>query len=152
MGMHAGYPFVVVAALALAACGNEPVSPSDAFVLPERERGVLETSASKGDIDAIRQLIAHYEALSGSDDLAEKWKAKARDLGDSKQLYYYAASKYAAALREEDPARRREMLVEALAAATRADEAGSSSSSKKLILDLKREMEVDGKLSMGNRG
>ncbi|WP_312319343.1 hypothetical protein [Stenotrophomonas sp.] len=129
--------------MALAACGDEQVSPSDAFVLPEQELATLEASAGKGDVDAVTRLIAHYEALSGSDDLAEKWKARARDLGDSKQLYYYAASTYTAAVREEDSVKRHEMLVEALAAARRSNESASSPSAKKLILDVKREMHAD---------
>ncbi|MFL9584480.1 hypothetical protein [Stenotrophomonas sp. AB1(2024)] len=45
----------------------------------------------------MKKLIAHYEALSGSDGLAAKWKAAARELGDSQQLDYCAASTLEAA-------------------------------------------------------
>ena len=64
-----------VLAIATASCSGEPrgankveqVSPSDAFMIPEDELATVEVAANQGDVAAVKRLIAHYEALSGSD-------------------------------------------------------------------------------------
>lgn len=64
----------------------EQMSPSDVHMIPKAERALVEVVAKQGDLESARRLIAHYEALSGSDDLAGKWKATARAIGDSNEL------------------------------------------------------------------
>lgn len=141
---------LVVVALATAGCSGEPRgpneseqrSPSDAFVIPEEERATVEVAANQGDVAAVKRLIVHYEALSGTDEDAAKWKAVARELGDSQQLNYYAASTLAAARRQNDSAKRHAMLVDALAAARRSNASKANPSAQKLILEATREMEA----------
>lgn len=141
---------LVVVALATAGCSGEPPgpneseqrSPSDAFVIPEEERATVEVAANQGDVAAVKRLIVHYEALSGTDEDAAKWKAVARELGDSQQLNYYAASTLAAARRQNDSAKRHAMLVDALAAARRSNASKANPSAQKLILEATREMEA----------
>jgi len=140
-----------VLAIATASCSGEPrgpdkveqVSPSDAFMIPEDELATVEVAANQGDVAAVKRLIAHYEAVSGSDEVAERWKAVARELGDWEQLNYYAGSRLAAARRENDPAKRRALLIDALAAARRSNASSANPSAQKLILAATREMEAE---------
>ncbi|PTT59364.1 hypothetical protein [Stenotrophomonas sp. HMWF003] len=142
---------VVVVAIATAGCSGEPRgphaseqrSPSDAFVIPDKERATVEVAANNGDVAAVKRLIDHYEALSGSDEDAAKWKAVARERGDSQQLNYYAASTLTAARRENDPAKRRAMVLDALAAARRSNAGNANPSAQKLILEGTRAMEAE---------
>lgn len=142
---------LVVVALAAAGCSDElrgpnaseQRSPSDAFVIPDEERATVEVAANQGDVAAVKRLIDHYEALSGSDEDAAKWKAVARELGDSQQLNYYAASTLTAARRENDPAKRRAMVVDALAAARRSNASKANPSAQKLILEATRAMKAE---------
>lgn len=142
---------LVVVALAVAGCSDElrgpnaseQRSPSDAFVIPDEERATVEVAANQGDVAAVKRLIDHYEALSGSDEDAAKWKAVARELGDSQQLNYYAASTLTAARRESDPAKRHAMLVDALGAARRSNASKANPSAQKLILEATRAMKAE---------
>lgn len=142
---------VVVVAIATAGCSGEPRgphaseqrSPSDAFVIPDKERATVEVAANHGDVAAVKRLIDHYEALSGSDEDAAKWKAVARERGDWQQLNYYAASTLTAARREDDPAKRRAMVLDALAAARRSNASNANPSAQKLILEGTRAMEAE---------
>ncbi len=142
---------LVVVAIATAGCSgelcgpnaSEQRSPSDAFVIPDAERATVEVAANHGDVAAVKRLIDHYEALSGSDEDAAKWKAVARERGDSQQLNYYAASTLTAARRENDPAKRRAMVLDALAAARRSNAGNANPSAQKLILEGTRAMEAE---------
>lgn len=142
---------LVVVALATAGCSgelrgpnaSEQRSPSDAFVIPDEERATVEVAANQGDVAAVKRLIDHYEALSGSDEDAAKWKSVARELGDSQQLNYYAASTLTAARRENDPAKRHAMLVNALGAAKRSNASKANPSAQKLILEATRAMKAE---------
>ncbi|MET4616960.1 hypothetical protein ABIA71_002540 [Stenotrophomonas sp. 2619] len=142
---------LVVVAIATAGCSGEPRgpnaseqrSPSDAFVIPDEERATVELAANQGDVAAVKRLIDHYEALSGSDEDAAKWKAVARERGDWQQLNYYAASTLTAARRENDPAKRRAMVVDALAAARRSNASNANPSAQKLIREGTRAMEAE---------
>jgi len=142
---------LVVVALATAGCSgelrgpnaSEQRRPSDAFVIPDEERATVEVAANQGDVAAVKRLIDHYEALSGSDEDAAKWKSVARELGDSQQLNYYAASTLTAARRENDPAKRHAMLVNALGAAKRSNASKANPSAQKLILEATRAMKAE---------
>jgi len=142
---------LVVVAIATAGCSgelcgpnaSEQRSPSDAFVIPDAERATVEVAANHGDVAAVKRLIDHYEALSGSDEDAAKWKAVARERGDSQQLNYYAASTLTAARRENDSAKRRAMVVDALAAARRSNASNANPSAQKLIREGTRAMEAE---------
>lgn len=142
---------LVVVAIATAGCSGEPRgpnaseqrSPSDAFVIPEEERATVEVAANQGDVAAVKRLIDHYEALSGSEEDAAKWKAVARELGDSQHLNYYAASTLTAARRENAPAKRHAMLVDALGAARRSNASKANPSAQKLILEATRAIEAE---------
>jgi len=103
----------------------------------------VEAAAKKGDLESVRRLIAHYEALSGSDELAEKWKATARELGDLNELYFYASSAVLAARRESDAAKRHAMLLDALEAARRSDASKANAAAQQLIREVRRQMEVE---------
>jgi hypothetical protein len=145
MNVRAYLVTFAVFALALAGCKGDPSSPdvgelmtpSDAFVIPERERVVVEAAAKNGDVASVKRLIAHYDALSGYDELASKWRAVARELGDSDQLYYYAASTFVDAGHEADAVKRHAMLVDALDAARRSDASSTNASAQKLIREVK---------------
>lgn len=136
---------------AIAGCGSgqpgpsdtQQLSPSDAFVIPESEHAAVEAAAEQGDVAAMKKLIAHYDALSGTDELAERWKAAAREAGDSEQLNYYASGLLVAAGRESDPAKRRAMLADALASAKRSNEGKANRSAQKIILELTRAVEAE---------
>ncbi len=142
---------LVVVAIAMAGCSGAPRgpnaseqrSPSDAFVIPDEERASVEVAANHGDVAAVKRLIDHYEALSGSDEDAAKWKAVARERGDPQQLNYYAASTLTAARRENDPAKRRAMVLDALAAARRSNASNANPSAQKLIVEATRAMEAE---------
>jgi hypothetical protein len=142
---------LVVVALAAAGCSDElrgpnaseQRSPSDAFVIPDEERATVEVAANQGDVAAVKRLIDHDEALSRNDEDAAKWKAVARELGDSQQLNYYAASTLTAARRENDPAKRHAMLVDALGAARRSNASKANPSAQKLILEATRAMKAE---------
>jgi hypothetical protein len=146
-------PVVLLIAVAFALVGcegergvpdeNEIMSPSDAHMIPEKERALVEAAAKKGDLESVRRLIAHYEALSGSDELAEKWKATARELGDSNELYFYASSTVVAARRESDAAKRHAMLLDALEAARRSDASKANAAAQQLIREVRRQMKVE---------
>lgn len=91
---------LAVVAFAVAGCGGkwgifrdaEQMSPGDVHMIPKAERALVEAVAKQGDLESARRLIAHHEALLGSDDLAGKWKATARAIGDSNELYFYACT------------------------------------------------------------
>lgn len=122
----------------LIGCDEKPKSPSDAFLIPQEQISTVTKAADNGDLVAIKRLIAHYEATSGNDVIAEKWKAKARSLGDPQELYYYSASLFTAARRENDASKKHEMLVEALEAANRSYASHADKSTQQLIDEIKR--------------
>ncbi len=92
-------------------------------MIPDKERATVKVAANHGDVAAVKRLIDHYEALSGSDEDAAKWKAVARERGDSQQLNYYAAS--------------------TLTAARRSNASNANPSAQKLILEGTRAMEAE---------
>lgn len=113
--------------------GREIVSPSDAFLIAEEDQASVLSAANQGDLKAIRRLIAHYDALSGYDEHAERWKERARELGDAQELYNHASRLFLQSHGELDPERRRMLLGEALKLARRSNESRASSSAWKLI-------------------
>lgn len=70
--------WLAVVAFAVAGCGGEwrifrdaeQMNPGDVHMLPKVERALVEAVAKQGDLESARRLIAHYEVLSRSDDLA----------------------------------------------------------------------------------
>jgi hypothetical protein len=130
-------PMLLLIAIGLAACGGV-ASPSDAFLIPMDEVKSVVRRADDGDLAAIKRLIAHYDASSGSDAAAEKWRDEARRLGDPDELYYYAARLETAARAEVEPARRQKLLHEALQSAMRAKASRSDPSSDRLVEELNK--------------
>jgi TPR repeat protein len=125
---------------ALAGCGEGLKSPSDAFLIPQEQMTTVVKEANAGDLDAVKRLIAHYEATSGNDALAEEWRAKARSLGDAQELYYYAAKLFTGAKVEADPIKKRDMLVEALKAAERSSSSHADASTQQLVEEITRSL------------
>nr|WP_310524663.1 hypothetical protein [Polymorphobacter sp.] len=122
----------------LSAC--EPKSPSDVFLIP-RERLVLEErDGNSGDLAAIKRLIAHYDATSGNERAAEKWRAKARSFGDAQELHSYAAGLSVRALAEPDPLKKRRILTEALESAKRSYKNDPDVSTQDLIYEIERSL------------
>ncbi|MCD0277765.1 hypothetical protein JWH04_02070 [Xanthomonas melonis] len=115
----------------LAACGAK--SPSDAFVVSDSKLERLTREADSGDLAAVKILIAHYDATSGNEEASERWRAKARLLGDADELYYYSARLSTEAKRSNDRKERRAMLLESLRAARRSYAIRPNESAKKLI-------------------
>ncbi|MEQ7895842.1 hypothetical protein [Xanthomonas arboricola] len=115
----------------LAACGTK--SPSDAFIVSDSKLERLTRQADSGDLAAVKCLIAHYDATSGNEEASEKWRAKARLLGDADELYYYSARLSAEARRSNDSKERRAMLLESLKAARHSYAIRPNESAKKLI-------------------
>lgn len=98
--------------------------------------------ANHGDVRAIKRLIAHYEASSENDVVVEKWRAKAREIGDAQELYYYAASTFTGARREPDLVKKREMLAKALESAKRSYVSSDDGSTQQLVDEITRAIEV----------
>jgi len=119
-------------------CSDGLKSPSDAFLIPQEQMAAVEKEADAGDLDAIKRLIAHYDAVSGNDAIAEKWRVKARSLGDAQELYYYAGSLFIKARRESDPVKKREMLTEAFDFAKRSYASRADTSTQRLIEEISR--------------
>lgn len=131
------FPLLLLAvSVAMAACSRGASSPSDVFVIPHDQIAAVETAAGAGDRGEVRRLIAHYEAAGGSPEVVETWRAKARALGDSEELYYYAARLYTASMTETEPCRKGRMLGDALAAAKRSTSAHAGPSSQELVQDI----------------
>lgn len=131
---------LLIVSLAVTACGSGLESPSDAFLIPPDQMAVLTMQADSGDVVAVKRLIAHYDATSGNDGLAEEWRAKARALGDAQELYYYAAGLFIKAQRENDPGKKRGMLEEALKAAERSSSSHADAYTQKLIDEITRSL------------
>lgn len=101
---------------ALVACSGS----DESALLPPPQRSKVEQAARKGDLVAIKRLIAHHEAMQFEQAAAERWRERARDLGDPQELYFQAARQYVAAEVEADDETRYRLLLEALHAAQRA--------------------------------
>ncbi|HEY0334077.1 MAG TPA: hypothetical protein VGC74_10255 [Stenotrophomonas sp.] len=125
---------------ALTSCDEGLKSPSDAFLIPQEQMATVVKEADAGDLNAVKRLIAHYDATSGNDAIAGEWRAKARALGDAQELYYYAGSLYIRARRENDPVKRRVILEDALKAAERSSSSHADASTQKLIDDITRSL------------
>jgi hypothetical protein len=125
--------FLLAMSFVVMACSNDLRSPSDAFLIPQEKMEAVEKEADAGDLDAIRRLIAHYDATSGNDAIADKWRARARSLGDAQELYYYAARTFTGAQSELDPEKKRGMLANALDAARRSYASRSDESTQQLL-------------------
>lgn len=124
---------LLVMSFAIAACDGGLKSPSDDFLIPQEQIAVVVKEANAGDLSAIKRLIAHYEATSGNDAVAEEWKAKARSLGDAQELYYYAAKLFTGARDEPNPIKKQTMLAEALNSAKRSYASRPDTSTQRLI-------------------
>lgn len=127
---------LLIMLLAVTACDSGLKSPSDAFLIPQDQIPEITKQANAGDVAAVKRLIAHYEATSENDAISEKWKEKARALGDAQELYYYAARLFTGARTEIDPVKKREMLMEAIKAAERSSSSRADTSTQKLIDDI----------------
>jgi len=88
--------------------------------LAPQQRSRVEQAARAGDLKAIKRLIAHHEAMPYEQAAAERWRERARDLGDAQELYFQAARQYVAAEVEVDDETRYRLLLEAHHAAQRA--------------------------------
>lgn len=130
--------FLLAMSFAMTSCGGGLKSPSDAFLIPKEQMAAVVKDASHGDLGAIKRLIAHYEASSGNDAVAEEWRAKARALGDAQELYYYAARTFTGARSEPDLVKKREMLVKALESAKRSYASSADASTQQLIDEITR--------------
>jgi hypothetical protein len=124
----------------MSGCDDGIKSPSDAFLIPQGQMATVMKEADAGDLAAVKKLIAHYEATSGNDAIAEEWRAKARSLGDAQELYYYAARLFTGARVEADPVKKRTMLTEALKAAERSSSSRADASTQQLIEDITRSL------------
>lgn len=124
----------------LSGCDDGIKSPSDAFLIPQTQMAAVVKEAQAGDLSSVKRLIAHYEATSGNDAIAEEWRAKARSLGDAQELYYYAAKLFTGARAEADPVKKREMLTEALKSAERSSSSHADASTQQLIEDITRSL------------
>lgn len=130
--------FVLAASFAMTSCVDGVNSPSDAFLIPKEQMAAVVKDASHGDIKAIKRLIAHYEASSGNEAVAEEWRAKARASGDAQELYYYAARTFTAGRSQSDPVKRRELLAEALKSAKNSYASSADVSTQQLIDEITR--------------
>ncbi len=92
----------------------------ESVLLPPPQRSKVERAARAGDLVAIKRLIAHHEAMQFEQAAAERWRERARDLGDPQELYFQAARQYVAAEVEVDDETRYRLLLEARHAAQRA--------------------------------
>ena len=92
----------------------------ESALLPPPQRSKVEQAAGTGDLVAIKRLIAHHEAMQFEQAAAERWRERARDLGDPQELYFQAARQYVAAEVEVDDETRYRLLLEARHAAQRA--------------------------------
>ena len=132
--------FLLATSFAMTACDTGLKSPSDAFLIPQDQMVAITKRANAGDMDAITRLIAHYDATTGNDAIAEEWRAKARAFGDAQELYYFAGSLFLKARRENDPIKKRELLEEALKAAKRSSSSHADVSTQKLIEEITRSL------------
>ena len=130
--------FLLAMSFAMTGCGDGLKSPSDAFLIPKEQMAAVVKDANHGDLSAIKRLIAHYEASSGNDVVAEEWRAKARALGDAQELYYYSARTFTVARSEPDFVKKREMLAEALESARRSYASSADASTQRLIDEITR--------------
>lgn len=130
----------LVLSFAMSGCDDGIKSPSDALLIPQGKMAKIVKEANAGDLAAVKKLIAHYEATSGNDAIADGWRAKARSLGDAQELYYYAARLFTGARVEPDPVKKREMLAEALKAAERSSSSHADASTQQLIEDITRSL------------
>jgi hypothetical protein len=123
---------------ALAACsGNE-----ESVLLPPSQRSKVERAARAGDLVAIKRLIAHHEAMPFEQAASERWRERARDLGDAQELYFQAARKYVAAEVEMDDETRYRLLLEAHHAAQRAQASRPERSTELLEQQIARAIEA----------
>ncbi len=128
-------------------CSDRVESPSDPFLIPkERVASVIE-DANRGDLSAVKQLIAHFEASSGNDAIAAKWSAKARELGDAQELYYYAAQMFTATRHESNSLKKHEMLVDALNSAKRSYAIRADTSTQELVDEIAQALDGGENLS-----
>lgn len=138
--------FLLATSFAMTGCGDGLKSPSNAFLMPKEQMAVVVRDANHGDLSAIKRLIAHYEASSGNDVVAEEWRAKARALGDAQELYYYAARMFTEARGEPNLVKKREMLVEALESAKRSYASSAEASTQQLIDEITRAIDRAGRV------
>jgi len=124
----------------LTACSNEISSPSDAFLIPESQLAGVTNAANADDLEAVKRLISHYEATTGNEEVAEKWREKARSLGDAHELFNHAGSLLIRAKRESDPEKRRGILVEALNSAKRSHTNRADASTQRLVDEINRSL------------
>ncbi|UBB26179.1 hypothetical protein LAG73_03575 [Pseudoxanthomonas japonensis] len=131
---------LLVMSFSVAACDGGLKSPSDVFLIPQDQIEAITKKANSGDVDAVKRLIAHYEASSENDAIAEEWRAKARALGDAQELYYFAERQFTGARIETEQAKKREMLMSALKAAEQSLSSREDASTKQLIEEITRSL------------
>lgn len=131
---------LLVMSFSVAACDGGLKSPSDVFLIPQDQIEAITKKANSGDVDAVKRLIAHYEASSENDAIAEEWRAKARALGDAQELYYFAGRQFTGARIETEQAKKREMLMSALKAAEQSLSSREDASTKQLIEEITRSL------------
>lgn len=121
------------------------MTPSEAFRIPKDELNQVIDEANKGDLDAIKRLIAHYDAGAPGDEIiAKKWSEKAISLGDADELYFSSARLLTKAYREIDAKKKSELLITALEYAKRSHlnnkDKNKDKSITKLIDDINKEI------------
>lgn len=117
-------------------------SPSEAFVISDDKLPAVTAKAEAGDLEAIKRLIAHYEASPESESVAEMWRERARSAGDPEELYYYAARLLTSSKQEADPAEKQSMLRSALDAALRSGRGRDDAATRRLIEEIQRSLQA----------
>ncbi len=110
--------------------------------LTSRQQIAAEQAARAGDLKAIKRLIAHYDALPGERAAAERWRERARTLGDAQELYFQAARRLVAAEVEVNDEARYRLLLEAHHAAQRAQASHPERSTELLEQQIARTLEA----------
>lgn len=110
--------------------------------LESRQQSAVEQAARAGDLKAIKRLIAHYDALPNEQAAAERWRERARVLGDAQELYFQAARRFVAAEVEVNDEARYRLLLEAHHAAQRAQASHPERSTELLEQQIARTLET----------
>lgn len=118
----------------LAACS----AADDVGPLPDTRRAGVEQAALAGELAAVKRMISHCEATPGDDAQAERWRERARELGDAQELYFHAARRFVAAEVEADDETRQRLLMEAHHAALRSQAAQPERSTEQLVQQIAR--------------
>lgn len=127
----------VVLLPALVACARNDAGP-----LSGRQQDAVEKAALAGELGAVKRMISHYEATPGGEELTERWRERARELGDPQELYFQAARRFVAAEVEADDDARHRLLMEAHHAALRAQAAQPDGSTEQLVHQIARTLQA----------